>query len=87
MPGKFSLPEGGILELIKRHYSSTHYERSEKTLEREQWLIPGVLRFNRFFLMPAAVIIQVCILWFLWVGVLGRGVSFGGPGTLGIFGS
>ncbi|KAJ3050682.1 hypothetical protein HK097_008323 [Rhizophlyctis rosea] len=58
--GRFSLPEGGFLELLKRHYSSTHYERSEKQLEREQWLIPGVVRFNRFFLMPAAVIIQVC---------------------------
>ncbi|KNC98746.1 uncharacterized protein SPPG_05726 [Spizellomyces punctatus DAOM BR117] len=46
--------------LIVWHYSSTHYERSEKQLEREKWLIPGLVRFNRYFLMPAAVLIQVC---------------------------
>ncbi|TPX55243.1 hypothetical protein SpCBS45565_g08514 [Spizellomyces sp. 'palustris'] len=49
-----------IAQLIKWHYSSTHYERTERQLEREQWLIPGLVRFNRYFLMPAAVLIQVC---------------------------
>ncbi|TPX63002.1 hypothetical protein PhCBS80983_g00170 [Powellomyces hirtus] len=47
-------------QAIKWHYSSTHYERSQKQIDREEWLIPGVLRFNRFFLMPAAVVMQVC---------------------------
>ncbi|KAJ3030172.1 hypothetical protein HDV00_009084 [Rhizophlyctis rosea] len=57
--GRFSMPQGGFLELIKRHYSNTHYERSEAQLEREKYLLPGV-KFNRFVLMPAAVVIQVC---------------------------
>src|SRR5690606_36874529 len=48
----------GLLTMIKKHYSTTHYERSDTQLEREKWLLPGV-KFNRYFLMPAAVFIQV----------------------------
>ncbi|KAJ3018179.1 UNVERIFIED_CONTAM: hypothetical protein HDU68_011292, partial [Siphonaria sp. JEL0065] len=30
-------------------------------LEREQWLIPGLIRFNRWILIVAAFFIQMCI--------------------------
>lgn len=48
-----------IKDFVKWHYSSTTYHRTEKQLQREEWLIPGVLKFNRFYLMPAALLIQV----------------------------
>ncbi|KAI9012784.1 major facilitator superfamily domain-containing protein [Gaertneriomyces semiglobifer] len=49
-----------LINLVKWHYSSTTYVRSQSQLDREEWLIPNVLRFNRYFLMPAAVLIQIC---------------------------
>ncbi|KAJ1557433.1 hypothetical protein HK096_007289 [Nowakowskiella sp. JEL0078] len=49
------------MQRILAHFSSTDLIRSEAQLEREQWLIPGVLKFNRFFLMPAALAIQLCV--------------------------
>lgn len=51
-----------IREIIFNHYVDTHYHRSEKQLEREKWLIPKVIPFNRYMLMPAAVLIQVSLL-------------------------
>ncbi|KAJ3113840.1 hypothetical protein HK098_007562, partial [Nowakowskiella sp. JEL0407] len=49
------------MQYITKHFSSTDFIRSDAQLEREQWLIPGVIRFNRYFLMPAAVAIQLCV--------------------------
>ncbi|KAI8821339.1 major facilitator superfamily domain-containing protein [Fimicolochytrium jonesii] len=49
-----------LVRAVKYHYSSTEYHRTDKQIKREEWLIPGVLRFRRIFLMPAAVLIQVC---------------------------
>ncbi|KAI8805216.1 major facilitator superfamily domain-containing protein [Cladochytrium replicatum] len=43
------------------HFSSTKYNRTEAQLEREKWLIPGVIPFTRWVLMPAAVLIQLCV--------------------------
>ena len=48
-----------ILDRIVSQYSNTHYESSEKQIEAEKWLITGV-PFNRYYLIPAAVLIQVC---------------------------
>lgn len=42
------------------HYTNTKYERSEEQLEREKWLIPRLIPFNRYMLMPCAVLAQVC---------------------------
>ncbi|KAJ3266326.1 hypothetical protein HK104_006129, partial [Borealophlyctis nickersoniae] len=50
----------GVLDKIRTHYSNTTYDRSPRQIERETWLIPGVVKFNRYYLMPAAVLIQVC---------------------------
>ncbi|KAJ3159565.1 hypothetical protein HDU86_001574 [Geranomyces michiganensis] len=49
----------GLLQAIKWHYSSTHYDRSPAQIKNEERLAPGI-PFNRYFLMPAAVLIQVC---------------------------
>ncbi|KAI8587218.1 major facilitator superfamily domain-containing protein [Geranomyces variabilis] len=49
----------GLLQAAKWHYSSTHYERTPAQIKSEERLAPGV-PFNRYFLMPAAVLIQVC---------------------------
>ncbi|KAJ3147085.1 hypothetical protein HDU89_005893 [Geranomyces variabilis] len=49
----------GLLQAAKWHYSSTHYERTPAQIKSEARLAPGV-PFNRYFLMPAAVLIQVC---------------------------
>ncbi|XP_055332299.1 L-lactate transporter-like [Paramacrobiotus metropolitanus] len=49
-----------VKSAVKYHYSETSYPRTEKQLEREQWLIPKLIPFNRYMLMPAAVLIQVC---------------------------
>ncbi|KAI9097295.1 major facilitator superfamily domain-containing protein [Phlyctochytrium arcticum] len=48
-----------IKRLVKWHYSSTYYDRPERQLQREKVLVPGV-PFNRWYLMPAALIIQIC---------------------------
>ncbi|KAI8847836.1 major facilitator superfamily domain-containing protein [Chytridium lagenaria] len=50
----------GIKELIFKHYGDSTYHRTEKQIEKEQWLIPNVLSFNRWILFPAALIIQLC---------------------------
>ncbi|KAI8805230.1 major facilitator superfamily domain-containing protein [Cladochytrium replicatum] len=48
-------------QAIVVHFSSTKYVRSDAQLEREKWLIPGVIPFTRWILMPAAVLIQLCV--------------------------
>ncbi|KAI8809025.1 major facilitator superfamily domain-containing protein [Cladochytrium replicatum] len=48
-------------QAIVVHFSSTKYVRSDAQLEREKWLIPGVVPFTRWVLMPAAVLIQLCV--------------------------
>jgi hypothetical protein len=49
-----------ILQLITNLYSNTHYDRTEKQIENEKWLIKTKVSFNRYLLMPAAVLIQMC---------------------------
>ncbi|XP_055357334.1 L-lactate transporter-like [Paramacrobiotus metropolitanus] len=49
-----------IKKAIAYHYSETKYVRTEDQLERERWLIPKLIPFSRYMLMPAAVLIQVC---------------------------
>ena len=53
----------GFLERMKwaiyRHYQDTTFIRTERQLELEQWLIPRVIPFSRYMLMPASVLIQV----------------------------
>ncbi|KAI8810406.1 major facilitator superfamily domain-containing protein [Cladochytrium replicatum] len=50
-----------IKSAIVNHFSSTKYVRSDAQLEREKWLIPGAIPFTRWLLMPAAVLIQLCV--------------------------
>jgi hypothetical protein len=49
-----------LSELLTHWYSNTTYTRSEKQLENEKWLVKDFIPFNRYFLMPAAVLIQLC---------------------------
>ena len=49
-----------LSQAITDHYSNTHYERSDTQIENEKWLIKNLVPFNRYYLMPAAVLIQVC---------------------------
>jgi hypothetical protein len=49
-----------LVETITNHYTNTQYIRSEKQLENEKWLIKNRVPFNRYYLMPAAVFIQIC---------------------------
>ncbi|KAJ3407899.1 hypothetical protein HDV05_005235 [Chytridiales sp. JEL 0842] len=49
-----------IKDAILNHYKDTDLRRSQQQEEREQWLIPNVVPFSRWVLMPAAVIIQLC---------------------------
>ncbi|OXA56782.1 putative MFS-type transporter YhjX [Folsomia candida] len=48
-----------FLRLIQYHYRVTKYEKSEEQVLRESKLLPCI-PFNRWFLIPAAVIIQFC---------------------------
>ncbi|OWA54359.1 hypothetical protein BV898_18764 [Hypsibius exemplaris] len=45
---------------ITNHYQDTTFVRSERQLEWERWLIPGLIPFTRYLLMPASVLIQMC---------------------------
>ena len=47
-----------IKNAFVRHFTDNYYERNEAQLQREKWLVPKILKFNRWFLMPAAVFIQ-----------------------------
>ncbi|KAJ3111613.1 hypothetical protein HDU96_005519, partial [Phlyctochytrium bullatum] len=49
-----------IKDVIYKHYRDATYHRTEAQIQREQWLIPGVVRFNRWVLFPAALLIQLC---------------------------
>ncbi|KAJ3014096.1 UNVERIFIED_CONTAM: hypothetical protein HDU68_000440, partial [Siphonaria sp. JEL0065] len=42
------------------HYRDTVYVRSDAQLEREKWLIPNAVPFNRWALPVAAFFIQIC---------------------------
>ncbi|KAI9203695.1 major facilitator superfamily domain-containing protein [Polychytrium aggregatum] len=51
----------GFLDIIINHWRSTDYVRSEKQLQSETKLfLAGPIPFNRYYLMPAAVLIQIC---------------------------
>uniref|UniRef100_A0A6B2L0A3 Major facilitator superfamily (MFS) profile domain-containing protein n=1 Tax=Arcella intermedia TaxID=1963864 RepID=A0A6B2L0A3_9EUKA len=45
------------------HYSNTTYTPSEKDVEAQKWLIPGLplIPFTRWALLPAALCIQLCV--------------------------
>jgi hypothetical protein len=45
---------------IKWHYSDVTLRRSDKQIQREQKLL-GLIPFNRWMLVPAAVLVQLCI--------------------------
>ncbi|KAI9331655.1 major facilitator superfamily domain-containing protein [Zopfochytrium polystomum] len=51
-----------LKELVINHYREVKQKRSPEQLENEKWLIPGVkfIPFNRWFLLVAAVMIQIC---------------------------
>lgn len=44
---------------VRRYFTDVYHERSAQQLESEKWLVPTLVPFNRWFLMPAAVLIQV----------------------------
>lgn len=48
-----------LKEAVIWHYSNTQYDRNETQLEREKWLIPKIIPFNRHMLMPCAALSQV----------------------------
>lgn len=55
-----------IKSLITDHFSRTKYVRPPQQLEAEKFLIPALSKyvkvpFNRILLMPAAVLIQLCV--------------------------
>ncbi|KAJ9071783.1 hypothetical protein DSO57_1033596 [Entomophthora muscae] len=50
----------GLMGVIQQHYGSTNRLRSEGQLARERWLIPNLVRFNRWILFPVAVVFQFC---------------------------
>jgi hypothetical protein len=45
---------------IKWHYSDVTLRRTDKQIEREKKLL-GLIPFNRWMLVPAAVLVQLCI--------------------------
>ncbi|XP_055340902.1 L-lactate transporter-like [Paramacrobiotus metropolitanus] len=49
-----------ITSAVRYHYTETTYARTEEQLERERWLIPKLIPFSRYMLMPAAILSQVC---------------------------
>ncbi|KAL2917722.1 hypothetical protein HK105_202595 [Polyrhizophydium stewartii] len=50
------------MDLIKNHYGAVKYERSERWLKAEEYLFYfPPLRFNRFLLFPAALLIQLSV--------------------------
>ncbi|CAG7650739.1 unnamed protein product [Allacma fusca] len=49
-----------ILRLIINHYRYSTATKGEKQIQREKWLLPRV-PFNRWALLPAAVMIQFCV--------------------------
>ncbi|KAL2917734.1 hypothetical protein HK105_202607 [Polyrhizophydium stewartii] len=50
------------MDIIRKHYGAVKYERSERWLEAEQYLFYfPPLRFNRFLLFPAALLIQLSV--------------------------
>lgn len=51
---------GCVTRLIQNHYSTKPLVKSEQQVSREKYLIPSVILFHRWFLMPAAVLIQFC---------------------------
>ncbi|KAL1915250.1 uncharacterized protein VTP21DRAFT_7526 [Calcarisporiella thermophila] len=60
------LPSNPILRFIVWHYTNTSYNRSEKQLEREKHVL-GLVPFNRWLLMPAAVLFQlICGSLYAW---------------------
>ncbi|KAI9594509.1 oxalate/formate antiporter [Syncephalis fuscata] len=48
-----------VLRVIKRHYSGNELKRTDAQIERERTFFGGIA-FNRWFLFPAAVLIQFC---------------------------
>lgn len=60
---KFQGGKCNVLSWLKKaflyHYTHTKFERSEQQLERERWLVPPLIPFNRYMLMPCAVLVQV----------------------------
>ncbi|KAI8852902.1 major facilitator superfamily domain-containing protein [Chytridium lagenaria] len=50
-------------ESFSARWNSVNFDirsRSDEQVERERWLIPGVIPFSRWVLFPAAVMIQLC---------------------------
>ena len=41
------------------HYSHTQLQRTADQLEREKWLVPKLIPFNRYMLVPCAILVQV----------------------------
>ena len=41
---------------IYQHYQDTTFVRSERQLELEKWLIPRVIPFNRYMLVPEQIL-------------------------------
>ena len=50
----------GLLKFIADHYSNVHYERTEAQIEKEEWLIKDWIPFHRYWLMPSALLTQIC---------------------------
>ncbi|ODM97666.1 putative MFS-type transporter YhjX [Orchesella cincta] len=51
---------GCLSRVIQTHYNTTARLKSPEQIAREAYLIPRILPFNRWFSMPAAIIIQFC---------------------------
>ena len=49
-----------LSRLFKAHYNNAKSNRTAAQIENDKWLIPSSVRFNRWFLIPAAVLIQFC---------------------------
>ncbi|OQV13623.1 hypothetical protein BV898_12166 [Hypsibius exemplaris] len=50
----------GAKRFLYWHYHDTHFARTEKQLAQEKWLIPKLVPFNRWYLMPASFLIETC---------------------------
>ncbi|KAH6602699.1 hypothetical protein BASA61_000864 [Batrachochytrium salamandrivorans] len=50
------------MDLIKNHFKAVHYDRSPAWLRAEEYLfLVAPIKFNRFFLFPAALLIQLSV--------------------------
>ncbi|KAL1917402.1 uncharacterized protein VTP21DRAFT_3795 [Calcarisporiella thermophila] len=68
------MPSNPLLRFVQWHWGDVNYPRTEKQIERDKFLV-GSVPFNRWYLMPAAVIFQaICGSLYAW-SVYNKGID------------